>query len=107
METKTPAKAMGDAASPYLLDNAGREAPARFAALSAMFDTGTIRHLEERGVAPGWHCWEVGGGGGSIATWLARRVGPTGRVFVTDIDPRFLETLKEPSLDVCRHNVVS
>ena len=103
METKTSATAV----SPYLLDNAGSEAPARFAALSAMFDTGTIRHLEERGVAPGWHCWEVGGGGGSIATWLARRVGPTGRVFVTDIDPRFLETLKEPSLDVRRHNVVS
>ena len=56
-------------ASQYLLDNSGREAPARFAALSAMFDSGTIRHLEERGVAPGWTCWEVGGGGGSIAAW--------------------------------------
>jgi SAM-dependent methyltransferase len=107
METKILATAMDTAVSPYLLDNAGREAPARFAALSAMFDTGTICHLEERGVAPGWHCWEVGGGGGSIATWLARRVGPAGRVLVTDIDPRFLETLKEPSLDVRRHNVVS
>ena len=35
----------------YLLDNAGTEAPARFAALSAMFDSGTIRHLEARGIA--------------------------------------------------------
>jgi len=95
------------AASPYLLDNAGREAPARFAALSAMFDPGTFRHLKERGIAPGWRCWEVGGGGGSIATWLARRVGPTGRVLVTDIDPRFLETLKVPNLEVRRHNIVT
>ena len=43
METKILATAMDTAVSPYLLDNAGREAPARFAALSAMFDTGTIR----------------------------------------------------------------
>ena len=93
--------------SAYLLDNAGKEAPARFSALSAMFDSGTIRHLEERGVRPGWHCWEVGGGGGSIATWLARRVGPTGRVLVTDIDPRFLETLNVPNLEARRHNIVS
>jgi ubiquinone/menaquinone biosynthesis C-methylase UbiE len=92
---------------PYLLNNAGREAPARFAALSAMFDSGTIRHLEERGVAPGWHCWEVGGGGGSIASWLACRAGPTGRVLVTDIDPRFLETLNVANLEVCRHNIVT
>lgn len=93
--------------SPYLLDNAGREAPARFTALSKMFDPGTIRHLEERGVAPGWNCWEVGGGGGSIATWLARRVGTTGRVLVTDLDPRFLEVLNVPNLEVRRHNIVT
>jgi SAM-dependent methyltransferase len=91
----------------YLLDNAAREAPSRFAALSAMFDSGTIHHLEEGGVAPGWNCWEVGGGGGSIATWLARRVGATGRVLVTDIDTRFLETLKVSNLVVRRHNIVT
>lgn len=91
----------------YLLDNAGREAPARFAALSAMFDSGTIRHLEARGIAPGWHCWEVGGGGGSIATWLAGRVGPAGRVLVTDIDPRFLEPMKSTNLEIRRHNVLT
>jgi SAM-dependent methyltransferase len=91
--------------SAYLLDTAGREAPARFGALSAMFDPGTIRHLEDRGVEPGWHCLEIGGGGGSIASWLSARVGPTGRVVATDIDTRFLETLKLPNLDVLRHDV--
>src|SRR3982074_3736297 len=106
MENTSTAAQSASIVSPYLLDNAAREAPARFAALSAMFDIGTIQHLEQRGVAPGWHCWEVGGGGGSIASWLSRRVGPDGRVLVTDIDPRFLETLKVPNLEVRRHNVV-
>jgi 2-polyprenyl-3-methyl-5-hydroxy-6-metoxy-1,4-benzoquinol methylase len=91
--------------SSYLLDNAGSEAPARFGALSAMFDPGTIRHLEGRGVMPGWHCLEVGGGGGSIANWLSDRVGAAGRVVVTDLDTRFLETLKLPNLKVRRHNI--
>jgi SAM-dependent methyltransferase len=91
----------------YLLQNAGKEAPARFAALSALFDSGTIRHLEDRGVAPGWHCLEVGGGSGSIASWLADRVGPTGRVLTTDIDPRFLESLQLPNLEVRRHDIAT
>ena len=97
----------GEANSTYLLDNAGKESAARFAALSAMFDPGTIRHLQGCGVGPGWHCLEVGGGGGSMATWLAERVGPTGRVLVTDIDPRFLQSLKLPNLEVRLHNVIS
>jgi SAM-dependent methyltransferase len=93
--------------SRYLLDNATREAPMRFAALSELFDPGTIRHLQERGVGRGWHCLEVGGGGGSIASWLADRVGPTGRVMATDIDPRFLEFLNLPNLEVRRHNIAA
>ena len=91
----------------YLLDNAGKEAPERFTALSDMFDSGTIRHFESRDVGPGWHCLEVGGGGGSIASWLSHCVGATGHVVVTDIDTRFLESLKLPNLEVWRHNIVS
>jgi SAM-dependent methyltransferase len=91
--------------SRYLLDNGAREAPARFAVLSALFDPGTIRHLEACGVGRGWHCLEVGGGSGSIAKWLADRVGPTGRVLATDIDPRFLESLNLPNLEVRRHDI--
>src|ERR1700761_5912573 len=93
--------------SGYALDNAGREASARFAALAALYDHGTIRHLEERGVNSNWHCLEVGGGGGSIAAWLAARVGPAGRVLVTDIAPRFLESLQIPNLEVRRHDIVN
>jgi SAM-dependent methyltransferase len=91
----------------YLLDNAGREASARFDALSVIYDGDTIRHLEDRGVGEGWQCLEVGGGGGSIAGWLADRVGPTGRVLVTDIDPRFLESLSAQNVEVRRHNIAT
>jgi SAM-dependent methyltransferase len=82
-----------------------RNAATRFAALSAIFDTGTRRHLLDRGLAPGWHCLEVGGGGGSIANWLSERVGDAGRILVTDVDTRFLDTLKSPNLEVRRHDI--
>ena len=92
--------------SPYILDNAGKEASARFPALSDVFDPGTIRQLEDVGVSPGFHCLEVGGGG-SIAAWLAARVAPTGHVLVTDIDPRFLESMNLPHTEVIRHDIAT
>jgi SAM-dependent methyltransferase len=95
------------AGSTYSLDNSSREAPARFDALSGMFDRGTIRHLEDRSVSEGWRCLEVGGGGGSITSWLSNRVGPTGHVVVTDIDPRFLEPLAAQNIEVRKHNIVT
>jgi SAM-dependent methyltransferase len=95
------------AGSQYALDNAGKEAASRFEALANGFDAGTIRHLESLGVRPGWHCLEVGGGGGSIASWLAHRIAPTGHLLVTDISPRFLESLNLPNTAVLRHNIVT
>jgi ubiquinone/menaquinone biosynthesis C-methylase UbiE len=79
----------------------------RFAALEKLFDAGTIQLLDERGVAGGWHCLEVGSGRGSIAAWLSERVGPTGRVIATDINTRFLDTLQRPNLELRRHNIVT
>jgi SAM-dependent methyltransferase len=89
----------------YVFDNAGAEVPARFSALTTVFDPGTIRHLENIRVSTGWHCLEVGGGGGSIAAWLAKRVVPNGHVLVTDIDTRFLESMNLPNVEVRRHNI--
>ena len=57
--------------STYLFDNAGEQAGQRFSSLETLYDPWTIRHLEATGIGAGWHCWEVGGGGGSIAAWLA------------------------------------
>jgi SAM-dependent methyltransferase len=89
----------------YVFANSGKEAQTRFAALSTIYDRGTVRHLEDLGVGRGWHCLEIGGGSGTIAKWLADRVGSTGHVLATDLDTRFLEPLKGPNLEVCCHNI--
>lgn len=94
--------------SQYIFDNARPQAARRFASLEALYDPWTIQHLERTGVAAGWSCLEVGGGGGSIAAWLADRVGERGHVLVTDIDPRFLsdvERLSRANVEVRRHDV--
>jgi SAM-dependent methyltransferase len=91
----------------YAFVNSGREARTRFAALSTIYDRGTIRHLEDLGISSGWHCLEIGGGSGTIAKWLADRVGSAGHVLATDLDTRFLEPLKGPNLEVCRHNIAT
>ncbi len=101
------ATAIGVVYSDYMLANKGKEAPIRFAALAAIYDPQTIRHLETLGVACGWRCLEVGGGGGTIAKWLADRVGATGHVLVTDVDTRFLESLRGSTLDVRTHDIGS
>ena len=80
---------------------------ARLGALEAIFDTTTTRHIAARGVAPGWTCLEIGGGGGSIVKWLASRVGPSGRVVATDLNTRFLEGLELPNVEVLRHDIAS
>ena len=92
--------------SPYLLDNRKEEAGDRFTALASLYDPVTIRHFDTLGVGEGWHCLEVGAGGGSVVRHLSERVGPTGRVLATDIEPHFLEPLAElDNVEVARHDV--
>ena len=91
----------------YVFDNSWEQERERLAGLEAANDPDTIRHLELLGVAPGWRCLEIAGGGGSIAQWLCARVAPSGKVVATDIDTRFLEILEVPNLDVRRHNLVT
>jgi ubiquinone/menaquinone biosynthesis C-methylase UbiE len=97
--------------SNYVFDNASPQASQRFASLETIYDPWTIRHLEAVGIGPGWRCWEVGAGGGSIARWLAERCGPTGHVLVTDIDPRYLvesaALLDRAPLEIQRHDIGS
>lgn len=91
----------------YVFDNAGLQTPSRFSALAAIFDPDTVHHLKEIGAGEGWHCLEVGAGGGSIAQWLSGQVGATGYVLATDIDTRFLERLASENLEIRRHDIVS
>ena len=90
----------------YLLDNRATEAEDRFAALSAIFDPVTFRHVDALGAGPGWRCWEVGAGGPSLPDGLAARVGPEGRVVATDLETRWLAGRTRPQVQVVRHDVV-
>lgn len=93
----------------YVFDNAMQVAHERLKLLESASDPGTFRVLETVGVGPGWRCLEIGAGAGSVAVWLNHRVGPTGHVLATDIDPRFLEPLAadHSHLEVRRHDIVT
>ena len=77
----------------YSLAAAGREVAedARLALLEQIFDPLSRRRRDM--VQPGWRCLEVGAGRGSMAVWLAQRVGPSGHVVATDVDVGYLEQL--------------
>jgi SAM-dependent methyltransferase len=62
----------------------------RLELLEARYDALTFRRLDALGPAAGWSCLEVGAGAGSVARFLAERVGRAGRVIATDLDLRFL-----------------
>ena len=89
----------------YLFTHEDKAERARLAAIEAGLDPFTIECLERIGVAPGWHCLEVGAGAGSIAEWLCRRVGPKGRVVATDLQTKFLEAIDAPNLEVRKHDI--
>lgn len=91
----------------YVYDQAWEQERERLAGIEADWDPGTIRHLEGVGVAEGWWCLEIGAGAGSIARWLAERVGPDGRVVATDLDTRFVDALDLPNLEALRHDIVA
>jgi SAM-dependent methyltransferase len=89
----------------YAYANAIPEQGERLRTLEALLDAGTIRQLEC--VRPGWHCLEVGAGGGSIARWLCDRTGPQGSVLATDLDITHLRGRSRPNLEVRVHDVLA
>jgi SAM-dependent methyltransferase len=89
----------------YLLANGRAEAGARLDAFAALFDPTTFRHIESFGIGSGWRCWEVGAGGTSVITWLAKKVGPTGKVLATDIDTSLAAAAARPPVEVRVHDV--
>ena len=93
--------------SQYLMSNERPETAGRFEGLERTLDPITIAHLSRVGVEPGARCLEIGGGGGSIARWLASRVGPDGHVMAVDLDTRWFQHDGSPQLDVRQLDVVS
>ncbi|MFE6283915.1 methyltransferase domain-containing protein [Streptomyces sp. NPDC057877] len=89
----------------HLLDNRQTDAAARSDALAALFNPTTFRHLEGLGVGPGWRCWEVGVDGTSVVSWLAKKVGPTGKVIATATDVSWIASAARPPVEVRVHDV--
>jgi SAM-dependent methyltransferase len=79
----------------------------RLRLVEAYGDPITARQIDAVGVLPGWSCLEVGAGRGSVTRMLSERVGPSGRVVATDLDPRFLKELKASNVEVRQHNILT
>jgi SAM-dependent methyltransferase len=97
--------AKGRKAQDYFFDHEWPQERERLRQLERFYDPLTQANIESVGIQPGWYCLEAGGGGGSVAEWLAWRVGPTGRVLVTDLETRFLDRLAGPTIEVRRHRL--
>lgn len=80
------------------------EERARLRLIEEIYDPATTRRLANLGLTSGWRCLELGAGAGSVARWLAGRVGSSGQVVAADIDPRFLQT-DLPNLEVRQHDI--
>jgi ubiquinone/menaquinone biosynthesis C-methylase UbiE len=88
----------------YVFDNDSTHSDEQHRCLAAAYDPITTQQLATTGVRAGWHCLEVGAGGGSVAHWLSASVAPGGTVLATDINPRHVRAA--PGLTVARHDVV-
>ena len=92
----------------YVPDQEWPEEGTRLGAMEHLWDPGTRAVIESLGIESGWRCLEVGAGSGSIARWLAERVGSDGEVLATDICTRHLEWLAETSeVEVRQHDILS
>jgi ubiquinone/menaquinone biosynthesis C-methylase UbiE len=92
--------------SSYTASSLSHAAPTELDRLEIMqraLDPASTAALDSLDIKPDWRCLELGGGAGSIATWLAGQV-THGTVTVTDIDTRFLPH-GQPRLQVLRHDL--
>lgn len=90
---------------PYPMDNDNPHSVVQHASLAALLDRVTTARIAGLRDLNGARCLEIGAGGGSIAIWLAERVGPTGSVVATDIKPHHIPV--HPNLTVLRHDLVA
>lgn len=90
----------------YLLDHRQADTGQHSDAFAALFDPTTFRHMEGFGLGSGWRCWEVGAGGASVVSWLAKKVGPTGKVIATGTDLSWaVPSVVRPPVGVLVHRV--
>jgi SAM-dependent methyltransferase len=85
----------------YLLEHDWELEPHCLQLLEQHADPTSVRRLGSTGVATGWNCLEVGAGRGSVARWLASRVGLSGSVVALDLDISLLGELEEePNIEL-------
>jgi SAM-dependent methyltransferase len=81
-----------DEASQYTFSNADDQGPHQLQLLANILDEHSTYVLSDTGITAGWQCLDVGPGAGTITTWLAERVRPSGNVTALDLDPRHIRT---------------
>lgn len=91
----------------YVDDQSFASERERLSGIERLWDPGTRAIMEQLGIAPGWRCLEVGAGGGSMAKWMAERVGVEGRVLATDVYTDFLEKIQLPNVEVSKHDILA
>jgi ubiquinone/menaquinone biosynthesis C-methylase UbiE len=78
----------------------------RLRSIESIFDPVTQRWLEEAGLGAGSRALEVGAGAGSIAAWMADKVGEAGYVTAVDLNARFLKNLSAPNLKTVESDII-
>jgi SAM-dependent methyltransferase len=84
----------------YPLRNSSDREGTRLKLLEQLSDPTTIAGFEALGVGPGWHCAELGAGGGSMVQWLSQRVGGDGTVTAVDRDTSQLRAVETAHANV-------
>lgn len=92
-----------DGSGEYIFDTGSDLGKQHVALLEHLLDEPTTRILQGAGVREGGRCLEIGAGGGSVARWLAERVGSTGRVVAIDLETDHLAA--GPGVDVRRWDI--
>jgi SAM-dependent methyltransferase len=87
----------------YPYDNDSAEAPAQHDALASLLDPISRWRITDLLDLTGARCLEVGAGAGSIAAWLADRVGSGGSVTATDTKPGLIPVHRR--LRVVEHDI--
>lgn len=84
-------------------DNDAPAAPEQLSLLSEILNRETFGILGEVVTSHGWRCWDVGTGDGSVARWLAARVGTTGHVVASDLKPQHVPHHRR--IEAIRHDL--
>jgi ubiquinone/menaquinone biosynthesis C-methylase UbiE len=90
----------------YVLTKDFADEHERLLLLEGHVDSLSIAAIEASGIAPGARCLEIGAGAGSIARWLAERVGDPRLVTAIDLDTRLLQPLAAEGIEIVRHDVL-